>query len=124
MLYFCRGFTVSPMNESRLEGHILHKEQRKLNRAGVMSCGRGVPLFVFNQFVLSSNLLSTGALDLFYWLPLHTRGFPPPSSPSFLPYLHHHPGCWMPWIGQHVQKLANQSLPQNSALRDADTTGR
>lgn len=73
--------------------------------------------FIFNLFVLSSNLFPTSALGLFVDCPLQSLKRAALYTIGFLPYPHH------PWIGQ-VEKLANQHLPQNSELKDADTIGR
>ena len=121
MLYFCKGFTVMSRRP--------HIVQRGMDRRGqgLWPEGKDVSLFIFNLFVLSSNLFSTSALGLFYW-PLAAI------SKKNSPALHWVPTTIFPifpalsplspmyWA--LIKKLANQSLPQNFELKDEDTIGR
>lgn len=125
MLHFCRGFTASPLNEARLEDHVLHKEEWRLNASGVTSCGEGCFLFISTSLFFHPTCFQP-ALSIVLWAAHCNllKGQPRKLQdsrrqlPTFLLYS---PPTTQ-GTGQRVQKLANQSVPQNCELRDADTT--
>lgn len=121
MRYFCKSFTVMSRDP-----HVVQRGMDRTRRE-LWPEGKDVSLFIFSLFVLSSNLFSTSTLGLFYWL---LAAVPKKSSPAS----HQVPITIFPIFSASsplsplylamIKKLANQSLPQNFELKDADTFGR